>query len=169
MITVPMTLIDHAAPNRPAGYKEELVSTGGHIIDKHGDLVGLTFQEDVYHSLRAKYSPGASAQFVFGHTPETLSPPPPPPPPPGAGTALKGLLKLIGITSSPTCKCNARARTMDEKGLQWCRDNEELIAGEKGWLAEEAGRRSLPYSTFAGKKLLKLAIYRGSKYPEARP
>jgi hypothetical protein len=89
--------------------------------------------------------------------------------PPGAGTALKGLLKLIGITSTPTCKCNARARTMDDKGLQWCRDNEELIAGGEGWLAEEAGRRSLPYSTFAGKKLLKLAIYRGSKYPDARP
>jgi hypothetical protein len=90
-------------------------------------------------------------------------------PPPGAGTAMKGLLKLIGITSSPTCRCNARARTMDDKGLQWCRENEELIAGEKGWLAEEAGKRSLPYVPFAGKKLLKLAIYRGSKYPDARP
>jgi hypothetical protein len=58
---------------------------------------------------------------------------------------------------------------MDEKGLQWCRDNEELIAGESGWLAEEASKRSLPYSVFAGKKLLKLAIYRGSKTPGSRP
>lgn len=90
-------------------------------------------------------------------------------PPQGAGTALKGLLKMIGITSSPTCRCNARARTMDEKGIQWCRDKEELIAGDGGWLAEEAGKRSLPYSPFAGKKLLKLAIYRGSRYPGARP
>jgi hypothetical protein len=162
-----MTLIDHAAPSRPAGYKEELVAAGSHIIDKHGDLVGLNFQEDVYHSLRAKYSPGAGAQYVYGHTPDTAQPPPAPPA--GAGTALKGLLKLIGITSTPTCKCNARARTMDDKGLQWCRDNEELIAGEKGWLAEEATKRSLPYVPFAGKKLLKLAIYRGSKYPDARP
>lgn len=95
--------------------------------------------------------------------------PPPEATPAGAGTALKGLLKLIGITSSPTCKCNARARTMDTKGIQWCRDNEELIAGSEGWLAEEAAKRSLPYSAFAGKKLLKLAIYRGSKYPNARP
>ena len=105
----------------------------------------------------------------YPHTKPTPEPPPPESPPPGAGTALKGLLKLIGITSTPTCKCNARARTMDEKGLLWVRDNEELIAGGKGWLAEEAGKRSLPYSEFAGKKLLKLAIYRGSKYPNARP
>jgi hypothetical protein len=55
---------------------------------------------------------------------------------------------------------------MDEKGLQWCRDNEELISS---WLAEEAAKRHLPYSQFAGKKLLQLAIYRGSKTPGARP
>jgi hypothetical protein len=94
---------------------------------------------------------------------------PKPPPPPGAGTALKGLLKLIGITSSPTCKCNARARAMDEMGIQWCRDNGELIAGDQGWLMEEASKRSLPYSVFAGKRLLQMAIYRGAKYPDARP
>jgi hypothetical protein len=58
---------------------------------------------------------------------------------------------------------------MDEKGLQWCRDNEELIAGEKGWLSEEAAKRGLPYLSFAGRKLVKLSIYRGSKYPNARP
>jgi hypothetical protein len=46
---------------------------------------------------------------------------------------------------------------MDENGIQWCKDNADLIAGE--WLAEESKKRGLPYSVFAGKKLVQLAIY----------
>jgi hypothetical protein len=90
-----------------------------------------------------------------------------PAPPRGAGTALKRGLRMIGIKASPTCSCNARARTMDEKGLQWCRDNVDLIAGQ--WLAEEAAKRKLPYSVAAGKKLVEISIWRASKWPEARP
>jgi hypothetical protein len=56
---------------------------------------------------------------------------------------------------------------MDEKGLQWCRDNVDLIAGQ--WLAEEAAKRKLPYSVAAGKKLVEISIWRASKWPEARP
>jgi hypothetical protein len=121
------------------------------IIKREGEMLTVDPTSPHYPHPRAAKAPAEAAT------------------PAGAGTALKGLLKLIGITSSPTCKCNARARTMDSKGLQWCRDNEELIAGANGWLAEEAAKRSLPYVPFAGKKLLKLAIYRGSKYPDARP
>jgi len=74
----------------------------------------------------------------------------------GAGTELKRLLSRIGITSTPTCSCNRKAREMDARGIQWCRDNVDLIAGE--WLLGEAKKRGLPYSTFAGKKLVQLAI-----------
>jgi hypothetical protein len=45
---------------------------------------------------------------------------------------------------------------MDEHGIQWCRENIDLIAGD--WLAGEAKKRKLPYSVFAGKKLVQLAI-----------
>jgi hypothetical protein len=45
---------------------------------------------------------------------------------------------------------------MDSNGTQWCRENIDLIAGD--WLAGEAKKRKLPYSVFAGKKLVQLAI-----------
>jgi hypothetical protein len=100
--------------------------------------------------------------------PREVKPKPPavPPPPRGAGTAMKGMLKRIGITSSPTCRCNARARDMDAKGLQWCRDNIETISG---WLREEAEKRKLPYVELAGKTLIRLAIRRAEGWPEALP
>jgi hypothetical protein len=93
-------------------------------------------------------------------------PEPPPPPPRGAGTAMKGMLKRIGITSSPTCRCNARARDMDAKGLQWVRDNIETVSG---WLKEEADKRKLPYVDLAGKTLIRLAIRTAERWPEALP
>lgn len=74
----------------------------------------------------------------------------------GPGTELKKLLGRIGIKATPTCSCNRRAREMDEHGIQWCRENLDLIAGE--WLAGEAKKRKLPYSEFAGRKLVQLAI-----------
>lgn len=88
------------------------------------------------------------------------------PPPAGAGAALKRMLKRIGITSSPTCKCNSRAREMDRRGLQWCRENVTTISG---WLAEEAAKRKLPYSDLAGRALIALAIRAGEKTPGAVP
>ena len=92
--------------------------------------------------------------------------PPKPPPPRGAGTAMKGMLARIGITSTPTCRCNARAREMDAQGLQWWRENVETISG---WLKEEADRRKLPYVELAGKTLIRLAIRQAEKWPEALP
>jgi hypothetical protein len=78
----------------------------------------------------------------------------------GVGTELKNLLKLIGITSTPNCSCNAKAKLMNEKGIQWCKDNVEMIIG---WLKEEADKRNLPFFSYGAKKLIKLAIYRAEK------
>jgi hypothetical protein len=83
----------------------------------------------------------------------------------GPGTELKALLKTIGITSSPTCSCNKRARVMDEKGCDWC---EEHIDEIDGWLAEEAKKRKLPYISLAGKTLIRLAIRRARKKGNSR-
>lgn len=75
--------------------------------------------------------------------------------PHGPGTFLSKTLEKIGIKSSPTCSCKARARTMNEKGNDWCEENLDTIVG---WLREEATKRKLPFVDFAGKLLVKRAI-----------
>ena len=90
-------------------------------------------------------------------------PKPKPPPAPGKGgpgTELKALLSKIGIRSSPTCSCNKRAKTMDEKGIAWCEQNVETICD---WLAEESAKRKLPFVRLAGKAIIHLAIRRAKK------
>ncbi len=79
---------------------------------------------------------------------------------PGVGSELKTILKVFGITSTPTCSCNARARTMNKEGIEWCKSNRNLICD---WLKEEADRRGLPYFRFAARKILNMAITRAEK------
>ena len=78
----------------------------------------------------------------------------------GAGTELKKLLGRIGIRSSPSCGCNARAREMDARGVAWCADNVETIVG---WLREESQRRKLPFIAPAARLLVKAAIKNARK------
>lgn len=78
----------------------------------------------------------------------------------GVGTELKKLLSYIGITSSPTCKCNQRAKTMNQRGINWCKENTDIISK---WLEEEAHTRRLPYFKYIGNKLIKLAIHRAQR------
>ena len=73
----------------------------------------------------------------------------------GAGTELKALLALVGITSTPTCKCNARAKEMDVRGVKWVEENKPTVLA---WLKEEAERRKLPFFATAGRMLIKRAI-----------
>jgi hypothetical protein len=83
-----------------------------------------------------------------------------PPETKGPGTEMKKLLAKIGITSSPDCQCNARARYMDEQGPEWCEQNMAEIIG---WLREEAEKRKLPFVDFAGRLLVKKAIANARK------
>jgi len=92
-----------------------------------------------------------------GHEPPPAAPPAPTH---GPGTELKKLLKLVGITASPDCSCNARARTMDEKGCDWCEQNLDEIVG---WLREEAAKRGLPFVDLAGRMLVNRAIKNARK------
>ena len=78
----------------------------------------------------------------------------------GVGTELKKLLKTIGITASPTCTCNVRAKTMNENGIRWCEDNKETIIG---WLEEEANKRNLPFSSYLATILINFAIKKAKK------
>lgn len=73
---------------------------------------------------------------------QLTSPPRPVAPanPRGPGTELKKLLKACGIEPTPTCLCNARAVTMDQRGPDWCLANLDEIVG---WLREEHQRRGI--------------------------
>ena len=90
-------------------------------------------------------------------------PPRPSVPASGPGAELKKLLKLVGITASPTCSCNARAKRMDieeERSPGWCEAHLDEIVG---WLREEASKRGLPFIDVAGRLLVKRAISNASK------
>ena len=81
----------------------------------------------------------------------------------GPGTELKQLLKRIGITASPDCSCNARARLMDENEARepgWVEANLDTVVG---WLREEASKRGLPFVDMAGRMLVKRAIKNAKK------
>ena len=78
----------------------------------------------------------------------------------GVGTELKKILNKIGIRSSSTCSCNARAKKMDENGIEWCENNIDIIVG---WLREEATKRKLPFIDMGGKILIKKAIKNAKK------
>lgn len=83
-----------------------------------------------------------------------------PPKQSGPGTELKKLLKTIGITASPNCSCNARAKKMDEWGPDEC---EKRIDEIVGWLKEEATKRKLPFIDYAGRIIVKKAIKNARK------
>jgi len=102
-------------------------------------------------------------------TPTTFTPPPPTPISElnlaGPGTQLKRLLSKVGIKSTPNCSCNARARKMDEMGVEWCEQNIDEIVG---WLKEEAQKRRLPFLAFPTKILVQRAINMAKRVQEAK-
>jgi hypothetical protein len=76
----------------------------------------------------------------------------------GPGTELKKLLAVVGITATPTCSCNARAKRMDVEEARepgWCEAHLDEIVG---WLREEATKRGLPFLDAAGRLLVRRAI-----------
>lgn len=83
-------------------------------------------------------------------------------PPQGPGTELKKLLALVGITASPNCSCNAKARQMDAWGPDECSKPERLTE-IVGWLEDQAKARKLPFVRFAAEQTVKLAIRRARK------
>lgn len=130
---IKLSEIRKVSKDRPNGYEDAIF---GCAVARTDEYVVLT--ETNYLLLRKKY-PALR---------------------PGPGTEMKALLARIGIVASPTCSCNKRARVMDEKGCDWCAEHIDLI---DGWLAEEAGKRRLPYFSLAGKALIHLAVRRSRK------
>lgn len=134
------------------------------VVKQEGDTWTIDTEHEKYprpkHSINAEMRAEAirkqraaikrQAEAAAQNAPTT-----PLPPTSGAGTELKKLLAKVGIKSTPTCSCNTRARIMDEKGIQWCKDNTDMILG---WLREEATKRNLPFIDVAGKLLINRAI-----------
>ncbi len=114
------------------------------IVDTEGDKIIVNTTHPKYPKLQDKI-----AEAIRN-----------PPEPKGAGTELKKLLSLVGITASPNCSCNKRAKAMDDRGISWCENNISLIVD---WLQEEATKRKLPFIRYAGTKIVKLAIHRAKK------
>ena len=75
----------------------------------------------------------------------------------GAGTELKKLLSWLNFTATENCSCNKRAKRMNDMGIQWCKDHQDLI---HDWLKEEAYNRKLPFISYIAKKVISMAIKR---------
>ena len=84
----------------------------------------------------------------------------PPKPATGPGSELKRILLRLGIKEQPGCQCASRAREMDHKGADWCRENIDTIVG---WLREEAEKQSLPFFDLAARAMIRYAIHRASR------
>jgi len=141
MKTFTLQAIRHASTKRPPGYLEDVLSHGTVEGDK------VTLSDEAYAALCSKY-----------RGPKAAKPSPPKVESHGPGTELKSLMKKVGIVSSPTCSCNARARKMDEMGIEWC-ESEDGMKTILGWLREESEKRGLPFVEFGAKVLVKRAIY----------
>jgi len=92
---------------------------------------------------------------AYPRTPKPGFAPPQAKPPHGPGTELHSLLGRFGLTASGDCKCNSRARYMDQQGCDWCEANLEEIVG---WLRESAAERGLPFLDLPARLLVKRAI-----------
>lgn len=140
----PIDLVDNAAKLRPEGYRDDVMSSGTALFDAAGNLRAVMMTDQEYKKVADKYRdmPGKSEPTY------------------GPGTELKALLGMIGIKASPNCSCNARAKKMDDMGVEWCEKNVTTIVG---WLQEEADKRRLPFSRFAARKLVQTAIARAAR------
>lgn len=126
MIRFQAKLVEEKAKARKPGYAQAVEAVSTKISDEIWEM-----SKKDYELIREKYS--------FG----------------GPGMELKKLLKMVGITAAAGCKCNQRAKHMDEMGCQWCRDNIETIVD---WLQEEAENRKMLFLRAAAKMLVNRAI-----------
>jgi hypothetical protein len=90
--------------------------------------------------------------------PESAEPmEPAPPPSKGPGTELSKILKLFGISPTPTCACRAKAAQMDAWGCDEC-EKPDRIAEVVAVMRAEAEARGLPFLDAAGRLLILRAI-----------
>jgi len=140
--------IREVAIKRPAGYLEEVLSSGR----IENDIV-LHLDNEVYRALVKKYAPAKPKPKVSTSIPE------------GAGTEVKRLLAKFKLNPAPGCKCNSRMNIMNKNGPDWCEQNIDTIVG---WLREEADRANLMFNTIAAKLIVRRAIHNARKKEKYR-
>jgi hypothetical protein len=82
----------------------------------------------------------------------------------GVGSELKKIISWFNIHATPNCTCNQKAKIMNDNGILWCKNNQNIILD---WLKEEADKRKLPFIKYIVKKIIKLAIHRAEKASHA--
>lgn len=118
--------LEETAKNRKPGYLQAVYDASTVVDDKT-----MQMSREDYVRIAEKYSLG------------------------GPGSELKKLLKLIGITATPGCKCNQRAKYMDKMGPAWCRENLDTILD---WLQEESSNRGMLFVRSAARMMVNRAI-----------
>lgn len=127
------------------GFQSLLTLWDGNEYDNAGDIsksiANIKFKQLLGND------PGKLLQTLYARTPEQN--------PDGAGTILGGMLKALGIYSSPNCKCRQHAIQMNDMGPDWCEQNMDLILG---WLKEESTKRNLPFIETIARLMVQRAI-----------
>lgn len=85
----------------------------------------------------------------------------------GPGQELTRILHRVGFRPLAGCKCSEHAKTMDKKGVQWCKDNLDTIVT---WLEEEAQRRGFGviFSRLGARQIVLLAIWNAERQQKKR-
>lgn len=120
------SLLEPTAKERKPGYIEAVMA-----VSKVVNETTMEMPQEDYDRIAAEYSLG------------------------GPGSELKKLLRMIGITATPGCKCNQRAKYMDKMGPQWCRDNIDTVLD---WLQEESSNRGMLFVRSAARLMVNRAI-----------
>ena len=127
-----------ASHNKPEGYLDDILSKAEIIYDNENNITAVKLSRTAYELLKIKYTPGYKSSVVYG-----------------VGSELKKLLKKFGIVSISNCKCDKRAQTMNNNGVDWCENNIETIVN---WMEEEAKNRNFPFVRYLATILVKKAI-----------
>jgi hypothetical protein len=128
---------------QPGAGELELRQNDSCVSDNEGSFIGIaSYPEDPCPGFTPA-SVGDPIAYAAGKEP------------PGPGAALKSMLRLAGIVSSPTCSCNARAAQMDAWGV-W--GSLKRLPEICGWLKEEADKRGMWFFWPAGAALILLSV-----------
>ena len=140
MTLVLISAIHEVAPDRPAGYVDEVLAAGTAVTTPDGEFVDIP--DEVYDSLVEKYS---GRQVVKG-----------------PGSVLHRALEAIGIQTLPSCPCLKRKAIMDQWGWAECQKPERLDE-IVGWMEEEATLRGLPFLRIAVRAALAAGLAAGQR------
>jgi hypothetical protein len=81
--------------------------------------------------------------------------------PNGPGTILSQMIKSVGVSITPTCKCMKHANEMNTKGVKWCENNTEIIIE---WLKQECKERNIPFIPTVVRMVVNQAISKAKKH-----